>query len=44
MEYESAIGDRKDAVKLRYDWSRHIELQTETGDNAGADIFYKFEK
>jgi translocation and assembly module TamB len=44
MEYESGIGDRKDAVKLRYDWSRHIELQTETGDNAGADIFYKFEK
>ena len=21
MEYESAIGDRKDAVKLRYDWT-----------------------
>lgn len=44
VEYESGIGDRKDAVKLRYDWSRNIELQTETGENPGGDIFYKFER
>ena len=43
MEYESAIGDRKDSVKLRYDLTRHIELQTETGENPGADIFYTFD-
>jgi len=44
MEYESAIGDRKDSVKLRYDLTRSIELQTETGENPGGDIFYKFER
>jgi translocation and assembly module TamB len=43
MEYDSAIGDRKDSVKLRYDLTRHIEVQTETGENPGADIFYSFE-
>lgn len=43
MEYESAIGDRQDSVKLRYDLSRRIELQTETGDTPGGDIFYKFD-
>jgi translocation and assembly module TamB len=43
MEYESAIGDRKDSVKLRYDLTRRIELQTETGESPGADIFYTFE-
>ncbi len=26
MEYDSAIGDRKDSVKLRYDLARRIEL------------------
>jgi translocation and assembly module TamB len=43
MEYESAIGDRKDSVKLRYDLTRRIELQTETGESPGADVFYTFE-
>jgi len=43
MEYESALGDEASKVKLRYDLSRHIELQTETGDSQGADIYFKFE-
>ncbi len=43
MEYESGLNDQKDKVKLRYDLNRRIELQTETGDNPGGDIFYKFE-
>ena len=43
MEYESALGDQQDKVKLRYDLNRHFELQTETGETQGADIFYKFE-
>ncbi len=43
MEYESGLNDQKDRVKLRYDLTRSIELQTETGDNPGGDIFYKFE-
>ncbi len=44
MEYVSGIGDSKDSVKLRYDLSHSIELQTETGDTPGGDIFYKFER
>jgi len=43
MEYESGLNDQKDKVKLRYDLNRRIELQSETGDNPGGDIFYKFE-
>ncbi|MCF7992313.1 MAG: translocation/assembly module TamB domain-containing protein [Thiohalocapsa sp.] len=43
MEYESSLGEQSDKVKLRYDLSKHIEVQTETGDSQGADIFYKFE-
>ncbi len=44
MEYESGIGDSKNAVKLRYDLSRSIELEAESGSTPGADIFYKFER
>jgi translocation and assembly module TamB len=43
MEYESNTGDARDSVKMRYDLSNRIELQTETGDSQGADIFFKFE-
>jgi translocation and assembly module TamB len=43
MEYESNLGDSADKVKLRYELSNRIELQTETGSGQGADIFYKFE-
>ncbi len=43
MEYESNLGDAADKVKLRYELTNRIELQTETGDGQGADIFYKFE-
>jgi translocation and assembly module TamB len=44
MQYESGIAGSKDGVKLRYDFSRNIEIQAETGGNQGADIFYKFER
>lgn len=43
MEYESNLGDAADKVKLRYELNNRIELQTETGDGQGADIFWKFE-
>jgi translocation and assembly module TamB len=35
--------DAQDAVKMRYDLNSWIELQTETGDTQGADVFFKFE-
>lgn len=44
MEYETGLGDQKDKVKLRYDLTRRIELQTETGEGQGGDIFFKFER
>ncbi len=43
VEYESSLGDASDKVKVRYDLNNRIELQTETGDSQGADIFFKFE-
>ena len=44
MEYETGLGDQKDKVKLRYDLTRRIEIQTETGESQGGDIFFKFER
>ncbi len=43
MEFEGAASDTEETVKFRYDLSRNIELQTETGGSQGADIFFKFE-
>jgi len=43
VEYESSLGEQSDRVKIRYDLSKHVEVQSETGDSQGADIFYKFE-
>lgn len=43
LEYESNLGDQADRVKLRYDLNNWIELQTETGESQGADVFFKFE-
>jgi translocation and assembly module TamB len=43
MEYEGATSDEQESVKMRYDLSNRIELQTETGDSQGADIFFKLE-
>jgi translocation and assembly module TamB len=44
MEYESSLGEEQDKVKLRYDLNNWVELQTETGDSQGADVFFKFER
>lgn len=43
MEYESSLGDQSDKVKMRYELTKSIELQTETGDSQGGDVFFKFE-
>jgi len=42
-EYENSLGDSSDTIKLHYDLNDWIELQTETGDSQGGDIFFKFE-
>nr|WP_238787638.1 translocation/assembly module TamB domain-containing protein [Thiospirillum jenense] len=43
LEYENSLGDQADKVKLRYDYSKRVEIQTETGESQGADVFFKFE-
>ncbi|MFB1489769.1 MULTISPECIES: translocation/assembly module TamB domain-containing protein [unclassified Thiocapsa] len=44
VEYESGIGDESGGVRMRYDLTDRIEIQTETGGNQGADLFYTFER
>ncbi|MEA3273880.1 MAG: translocation/assembly module TamB domain-containing protein [Pseudomonadota bacterium] len=44
MEYDYSLGDQADKIKLRYDLNDWIELQTETGDSQGGDIFFKIER
>jgi translocation and assembly module TamB len=43
MEYDSSLGDKSDTIKMRYDLTKSIQVQSETGDAQGVDIFYKFE-
>ncbi|MBV5311007.1 translocation/assembly module TamB domain-containing protein, partial [Chromatium okenii] len=42
-EYEAGFGHTPDKMRLRYDVSRQIEFETETGEQAGADLYFKFE-
>jgi translocation and assembly module TamB len=42
-EYDYALGDEADKIKLRYELNDWIELQTETGGSQGGDVFLKFE-
>lgn len=44
MEFETGLGDTADRVRMRYDLNRLIQLQTETGDAQGADVFFTFER
>jgi translocation and assembly module TamB len=44
LEYESGLGDEANSVRLRYDLTDRIEVQTETGGNQGGDIFFTFER
>ncbi|MCB2262442.1 MAG: translocation/assembly module TamB domain-containing protein [Candidatus Thiosymbion ectosymbiont of Robbea hypermnestra] len=44
VEYDYSLGDESDKIKLRYDLSNRIELQTETGEAQGGDIFFTFER
>jgi len=43
-EYENSLGDESDRIKLRYHLNDRIELQAETGDAQGGDIFFTIER
>ncbi|WP_133513176.1 translocation/assembly module TamB domain-containing protein [Candidatus Thiosymbion oneisti] len=42
-EYDYSLGNESDKIKLRYDLNDWIELQAETGDAQGGDIFFTLE-
>ena len=42
-EYDYSLGNESDKIKLRYDLNDWIELQAETGDAQGGDIFFTIE-
>jgi len=42
-EYDHNLGNESDKIKLRYDLHDRIELQAETGDAQGGDIFFTIE-
>ncbi len=44
MQYEAGLGDKSNKIKMRYDLTNSIQIQTESGDSQGADIFYTFER
>jgi len=43
IRYLTGIFERSNILQLRYDASKKIIIQTETGSQMGADIFYKIE-
>jgi len=43
-EYDHSLGDESDRIKLRYHLNDWIELQAETGDAQGGDIFFTIER
>ena len=44
VQFINDIGENMSILKLKYTLTKRIELQTETGDNPSADIFFKFER
>jgi translocation and assembly module TamB len=44
MSYGIGLFETGNSLRLRYDLSEHWQIQTDTGDNTGADILYKIER
>ena len=44
VQYVNELGTGETLLRLRYDLTRRIQIQTETGRAQGADIFYTFER
>jgi len=44
MQYVSELGEKADKIRLRYDLTKKIQLEAETGDVQSADVFYSFER
>jgi translocation and assembly module TamB len=44
LQYLSGIRSTVNRLRMRYDLTRRIQIQAETGDGQAADIFYTFER
>jgi len=44
MQYVSEMGEAANKIRLRYDLTKKIQVEAETGDVQSADIFYTFER
>jgi translocation and assembly module TamB len=44
LQYVSGLRSQVNRLRMRYDVTRWLQLQTETGDQQGADIFYILER
>ncbi|NPA94484.1 MAG: hypothetical protein GXO58_03540, partial [Thermodesulfobacteria bacterium] len=44
LKFINDFGDKMTRIILRYEFSKHIEIETETGDSPSAEIFFKIER
>jgi translocation and assembly module TamB len=44
LQYVSGLRSQINRLRMRYDVTRWLQVQTETGDQQGGDIFYIFER
>lgn len=44
LQYVSGLRSQINRLRMRYDVTRWLQVQTETGDQQGADVFYIFER
>jgi translocation and assembly module TamB len=44
VSYGIGLFETGNSLRLRYDLSEHWQIQTDTGNNTGADILYKIER
>jgi translocation and assembly module TamB len=44
LQYVTGIRSALNRLRIRYDITKRIQLQTETGDQQAADVFYIFER
>lgn len=44
MQYISELGERSNKIRMRYDLTKRIQVEAETGDAQSADIFYTIER
>ena len=44
MQYVNEMGDKANKVRLRYDLTKKIQVEAETGDVQSVDVFYTIER